>query len=1055
LKRLILGKFDPKKGELSGNQLTTLPLELLQLQQLEELNVSLNGINDIPDSIWQLANLQSLDLSVNSISDIPASIAQLVNLKSLHLRGNSISAVPASIAQLVNLQNLYLSGNEISVIPALIAQLVNLKSLDLSGNGINNIPDSIWQLVNLQSLHLGGNKISVIPASIAQLVNLQSLHLSSNQISAIPEIGQLVNLQSLDLSSNQISAIPEIGQLVNLQSLDLSSNQISAIPEIGQLVNLQSLRLGDTQISVIPASITQLANLQILDLSGNQISVIPESIGQLVNLQSLFLTRNRVSIIAASIAQLVNLEQLILSRNQISSIPEALTQLVNLQSLGLSRNQIRSIPESIGQLVNLQSLGLSRNQIRSIPESIGRLVNLQHLDLEHNQIRIIPESISQLCNLQHLDLGSNNINVIPESIAQLVNLQRLYLWNNQISLIPESINELVNLTQLALNANKISRIPESIVQLVALKRLLLQDNPITNLPPEIIRKGWGEEEYQDGDPQAIFVYLKATAKRPLNELKVLLVGEGDVGKTSLFKRLTGQSFDAAEPKTPGINIQPWHLTQADASIRLNLWDFGGQKVMHNTHQFFLTKRSLYLLVLDNRKNEAQNRVEYWLKLIETYGGDSPVIIIGNCNDENPLNLKERTLKKKYPQIKQVIATSCRTGEGIDALRQIIADQIDDIPHVRDLLPAAWFDLKAQLEAMRSDSDFISYEAYQNLCEAANITTAADQKTLIGFLHDLGVVLNYQYTDNYTWLNETNVLNPEWVTSGVYDILNNHDLMVQQKGILPLPALGNILKQPDRYPETKRPFLMGLMEKFELCFKLDDSNPTRYLISDLLPIDEPDVDVYEAAPLHFQYHYDILPSSIISRFIVRNHPMIFKSMRWRSGAILNQDTCKALVRADEEDSFIAIKVQGNRGSALLSTIRADFTKIHATIPHLAVRQFLVIRELKDDKPTGREVPVDYNYLCDLDRRGIVECPLPNLKGEYNLRHLLEGVESLEWRLADLDDRLDRSYQSRSSRPLKPLNQKPQKPGLIKITGIMLGILCVVSAILRRSRISSQQ
>jgi internalin A len=467
--------------------------------------------------------------------------------------------------------------------------------------------------------------------------------------------------------------------------------------------------------------------------------------------------------------------------------------------------------------------------------------------------------------------------------------------------------------------------------------------------------------------------------------------------------------------------------------------------MHNTHQFFLTKRSLYLLVLDNRKNEAQNRVEYWLKLIETYGGDSPVIIIGNCNDENPLNLKERTLKKKYPQIKQVIATSCRTGDGIDALRQIIADQIDDIPHVRDLLPAAWFDLKAQLEAMRSDSDFISYEAYQNLCEAANITTAADQKTLIGFLHDLGVVLNYQYTDNYTWLNETNVLNPEWVTSGVYDILNNHDLMVQQKGILPLPALGNILKQPDRYPETKRPFLMGLMEKFELCFKLDDSNPSRYLISDLLPIDEPDVDAYENAPLHFQYHYDILPSSIISRFIVRNHPMIFKSMRWRSGAILNQDTCKALVRADEEDSFIAIKVQGNRGSALLATIRADFTKIHATIPHLAVRQFLVIRELKDDKPTGREVPVDYNYLCDLDRRGIIECPLPNLKGEYNLRNILEGVESLEWRLADLDDRLDRSYQSRDSRPLKTSNPKPKKLGLIKVSGILLGILCVVSAI----------
>jgi internalin A len=578
--------------------------------------------------------------------------------------------------------------------------------------------------------------------------------------------------------------------------------------------------------------------------------------------------------------------------------------------------------------------------------------------------------------------------------------------------------------------------------LVNLENLSLKDNPINNIPPEIIRKGWGKNEWDGGDPQAIFTYLKATTKRPLNELKVLLVGEGDVGKTSLFKALTGQPFDAEERKTPGINIQPWNITKDSQSIRLNLWDFGGQKVMHNTHQFFLTKRSLYLLVLDNRKNEAQNRVEYWLKLIETYGGDSPVIIVGNCADENPLQIKIRTLQKKYPQIKKAISTSAKEGTGIEDLRNAITDQIDHIPHVRDLLPKEWFALKQQLEAMRDDHDFISYEKYQTLCQAADIATPQAQKALIGFLHDLGVVLNYQDPE-YSWLNETNVLNPEWVTSGIYDILNNHDLTVKDKGILALPTLSTILKQIDRYPENKRPFLMGLMEKFELSFQLDGPKPPRYLISDLLPIDEPDVDTYENAPLHFQYQYDILPSSIISRFIVRNHNMIYKTMRWRSGVVLTQDLRKALVRADEEDNVIAIKVTGDRGSALLSTIRADFDKIHATIPHLAVREYLVIREIQDDKPTGREVPIDYNYLCDLDRQGISEAPLPNLKGKYNLRSLLEGIESRESRLSTLDDRLEKGYKSRNSRPLKP--RKKEKPGLLINSAIMLIVLAVVSAI----------
>jgi len=158
----------------------------------------------------------------------------------------------------------------------------------------------------------------------------------------------------------------------------------------------------------------------------------------------------------------------------------------------------------------------------------------------------------------------------------------------------------------------------------------------------------------------------------------LLVGEGDVGKTSLLNRLLYDTFNPEECKTPGINIAQWHLPEKP-DIRLNLWDFGGQKVMHATHQFFLTKRSLYLLVIDNRKNEQQNRVEYWLKLLQTYGGDSPVIIVGNCADEDFPHVKIRTLKKKYPQIvlpekdnpfsqNSVIATSCKTGDGIEALR---------------------------------------------------------------------------------------------------------------------------------------------------------------------------------------------------------------------------------------------------------------------------------------------------------------------------------------------------------------------------------------------------
>ena len=351
--------------------------------------------------------------------------------------------------------------------------------------------------------------------------------------------------------------------------------------------------------------------------------------------------------------------------------------------------------------------------------------------------------------------------------------------------------------------------------------------------------------------------------------------------------------------------------------------------------------------------------------------------------------------------------------------------------------------------MQATYDFISYEKYQDLCHRKEIKTPADQKALVGFLHDLGIVLNFQDDPR---LQETNVLNPEWVTTGVYDLLNNHDLMLKHKGILSLSNLRTILTQPDRYPETKQDFLMRLMEKFELCFLLDSHEKTpRYLISDLLPIDEPDVDIYEDAPLHFQYHYDILPGSIISRFIVRNHALIYRAMRWRSGVVLTQDTSKALIRSDEEEGYISIKVVGSRANALLATIRADFTKIHATIPHLPVQEFLVIREIDNDRPTGREVPVEYFFLTQLERQGDREVSLPNLKGKYDPHTLLAGLVKPEYNAEyqnNEDDRLrqERSRMSRGFQPLKPLKLEPKRsPSLFRMSLPFLLILGTVTAI----------
>ncbi|MEK7989634.1 MAG: SAV_2336 N-terminal domain-related protein, partial [Thiotrichaceae bacterium] len=114
--------------------------------------------------------------------------------------------------------------------------------------------------------------------------------------------------------------------------------------------------------------------------------------------------------------------------------------------------------------------------------------------------------------------------------------------------------------------------------------------------------------------------------QPLNEARIFIVGQGGVGKTSLVNRLLHDDiYDDNENKTEGININKWYVNIDNENILLNVWDFGGQEIMHATYQFFLTKRSLYLLVLDARQETQYSHLEYWLKMIKTYGADSPIL----------------------------------------------------------------------------------------------------------------------------------------------------------------------------------------------------------------------------------------------------------------------------------------------------------------------------------------------------------------------------------------------------------------------------------------------
>jgi internalin A len=331
----------------------------------------------------------------------------------------------------------------------------------------------------------------------------------------------------------------------------------------------------------------------------------------------------------------VTATELNLSGLGLESLPESLGKFTQLRALYLDSNQLNALPESLGNLSRLQTLVLNHNQLSAVPESLGNLTQLQTLFLSGNQLSAVPESLGNLAELQTLVLTSNQLSAVPEWLGKLTRLQMLYLSGNQLNALPESLGNLTQLQTLFLDSNQLNALPDSLRNLNKLERLLLHNNPALGIPGEVLGPTLDDvlqRTKQAANPAAILeYYFRSRHGRPLNEAKLILIGRGDVGKTSLVRRLVHDKFDSKERKTEGIQITDWtiKLNRQEEDVRLHVWDFGGQEIMHATHQFFLTKRSLYLLVINGRQGSEDAEAEYWLRLIESFGGNSPVIVVLN------------------------------------------------------------------------------------------------------------------------------------------------------------------------------------------------------------------------------------------------------------------------------------------------------------------------------------------------------------------------------------------------------------------------------------------
>ncbi|MAG37480.1 MAG: hypothetical protein CL878_14690 [Dehalococcoidia bacterium] len=370
-----------------------------------------------------------------------------------------------------------------------------------------------------------------------------------------------------------------------------------------------------------------------------------------------------------------------------------------------------------------------------------------------------------------------------------------------------------------------------------------------------------------------------------------------------------------------------------------------------------------------------------MNLIKSFGEDSPVIVVLNKIKDLPFDVNRRALKQKFPAIRAFVETDCAEPMGIEELRQLIERETDRLEHLRDAFPGSWFAIKGRLAGM--EENYLLPDEYRGICVEHGEADPVAQGLLAGYLHTLGIALNYRDDPR---LDDTHVLNPHWVTNGIYTILNAEDV-AKQRGELAVTDVGEILDPAD-YPQDRHRFLLELMRRFELCFRFPEAED-RYLVPELLDKQQPP-EAEDFAPedcLNFEYRYPVLPEGLLPRFIVRTYVRSTGEPRWRTGVLLEFEGNRALVKADVQDKRVSIAVSGPQDGRrrLLAVIRSDFEHIHQSFIFQPAGMVPV--------PDHPDVLVPYEELVVMEQGGVRT--LPKAVGgevlQLDVTELLNGVD----------------------------------------------------------------
>lgn len=721
-----------------------------------------------------------------------------------------------------------------------------------------------------------------------------------------------------------------------------------------ELVNLISQKIGRPCLrtsEIIRGKIGYvIEDNHIIQLSMNECNLmnetIPEELWELKYLKTLCISTNMISRFPEDILQLQNLVRLDLNGNQIRVITGKLKGLKHLERLNLAGNQLETVPLDIGLLPSLRSLRLNSNRLCVLP-NIDPNCNwsqLETLELDGADIKELPQWLFSLKALKALSLSKLHLNHFPEEICHLQTLERLYLDSTKLLIWPDKIILPSNMRYIVLDGayltsiagTGICRIPDAIVELkpkyVRNQQSIDKTNPLfqVSLGGNISNQLDDKQLFND-DPNISYEYLKNLYKINkdqtnnleyirFKDIKVILLGSGAVGKSSLVQRLCLQDPDddniplETMQTTHGVNVDYqvviddiWdEINQKYDRFTAHFWDFGGQDKYRGINKLLMTDKAIYIIVLDSR---SQSIPDIWLEMIKIYAPNSKIILVVNKVDENPrLNINFKYYCDKYSQLYNCLfKISCKYPSlGINkitdimfAIKKIIERQINIFAPVGKF---EWVKIQLKIESLyRVEKKVVmSTREYIKICNSSGVSDKAEQEKLLYLLSAGGSCIA---VGDEQWA----VLNPNWLADYLYFFYNINEnckpIMDYKKEYRPL------LRKMEEYSEYGD-LITEYLEYRGLCIVFfDRNNVKKIFIPMFLSEETPEIEgMPQNEPLlEYIWRTDVIPEYEFHKFLVREFLKISKESWyvWQFGLYFQYGECRVYLQLLNTGFFLKI------------------------------------------------------------------------------------------------------------------------------------------------------